>query len=638
MKLEDLLHAARELPMKPGVYIMLDKSGEVIYVGKAKALRNRVSSYFHEGSHVNGKTAHLVSRVDRFDFIVCQSEFDALVTENTLIKQHRPRYNILLKDDKGYPYVAADMRLDYPRWEVVGKPSEDGRSYIGPYYSRTTLFQALSAIRQTLKLPACSRVFPREIGRTRPCINKQIGLCEGWCSGAPTQAEYRARIEHAMLILDGRISDAAKSVEDQMFEAADAELFELAAQLRDRLKALTMLTKSELPTPGSSADTDAIGFYRGEAKSAFVVMCYSGSKKIGKYYVIIDNPLEDDSEALSELLRQYYMRRGACPNTLLLPYQLADADELSRLFSEEFGHTTHLLAPRKGDKHKLVKLAYDNAFEEAVRAATRQERESKTLLWLEERLNLAKLPARIESFDISHTAGDEVVGCMVVFKDARPLKRAYKRFKIKTVEGNNDYHSMKEVLTRRIQRFSDGDEKFSPLPDLILLDGGGTLAAMGTELLRAMLSAQNHPAETIGDAEALIEIEDEFGGIRNSVQVSSDIPRVFGMVKDDRHRTRALVDWRNNEIAISARPDVFSFIGKIQEETHRFAVEYHRLLRDKSVTHSVLDDIPGVGSTRKDRLFKHFKSVGAIKDAPVEELSKIVPRNVAEKIKEELNK
>ncbi|MDR3150030.1 MAG: hypothetical protein LBT88_08510, partial [Oscillospiraceae bacterium] len=367
------------------------------------------------------------------------------------------------------------------------------------------------------------------------------------------------------------------------------------------------------------------------------ILCYSGVKKIGKDYTIIENPLEDDSESVSELLRQYYIQRGVCPGTLLLPYQLTDEAELSRLFQETFGHPVEFLSPRKGDKYKLVKLAYDNAFEEVIRATTRQERESKTLLWLEERLSLPALPARIESFDISHTGGDEVVGGMVVFKDARPLKRAYRRFKIQTVEGNDDYHSMKEVLTRRIQRFLDGDEKFSPLPDLILIDGGGTLAAMGTELVRSMLGAQSDPAEA--RSEAKIIIEDEFGNVSgSSAPPSAGLPRVYGMVKDDRHRTRALVDWQNNEIAISARPDVFSFIGKIQEETHRFAIEYHRLLRDKAVTQSVLDEIPGVGDARKDRLFKRFKSVAAMKDAPIEELSEIVPRNVAEKIKEELNK
>jgi excinuclease ABC subunit C len=274
-----------------------------------------------------------------------------------------------------------------------------------------------------------------------------------------------------------------------------------------------------------------------------------------------------------------------------------------------FGHAVELHAPRRGDKYQLVKLAYDNAFEEVMRATTKQERESKTLEWLKEHLKLESTPARIEAYDISHTGGEETVGGMVVFKDAKPLKRAYRRFKIKTVEGNNDYHSMREVLERRIQRFLDGDEKFTPLPDLILLDGGGPLAAMGAELLREMLGA-----------------------------VESSAPIVFGMVKDSRHRTRALVDSAGMEIAISARPDVFSFIGRIQEETHRYAIEYHRQLRDQGMKKSALDEIPGVGDARKDKLFKRFKSIAAIKAASVEELSETVPKNIAEKIKEALNR
>jgi excinuclease ABC subunit C len=462
------------------------------------------------------------------------------------------------------------------------------------------LIDALSAVVQTLRLPGCSRQFPREIGKGRPCLNRHLGLCEGWCTGTPDADEYRKRIHEALTILDGRSSDVEKSLEAEMFKAADDLRFEDAVKLRDRLKALSTLTNRELPAPGASADTDAVGFYRGEAKSAFVVMCYGGGKRLGKEYEVLDAPLEDDGEAVSEILRQYYSQRGVCPKTVLLPVEIPDGDELSRLFREMFGHSVEFLTPQRGDKYSLVKLAKDNAYEETIRATTKQERENKTLDWLKEHLMLPETPVRIEAYDISHTGGEDVVGGMVVFKDAKPLKRGYRRFKIKTVEGNDDYHSMREVLERRFKHFIDGDEKFSPLPDLILLDGGGTLAAMGKALA-------------------------------DSLDLS--VP-VFGMVKDDRHRTRALVDCEDNEIAISARPDIFSFIGRIQEETHRFAIEYHRLLRDKATSKSALDEIPGVGDARKDRLFKRFKSIAGIKSATIEELSEIVPKNVAEKISE----
>jgi len=606
MKREELAEAASKLPFKPGVYLMLDKAGEVIYVGKAKLLRNRVSSYFRASGHENAKTQTLVAHIDRFDIIVCQSEFEALVTESTLIKQHKPRYNILLKDDKGYPYAAIDMASSYPRFELIGKPLNDKRLYLGPYYSRSTLFSAIDAVVQALKLPDCSRVFPRDIGKGRPCLNQHLGICEGWCTGTPDQAAYLSRIKDAILILDGKSTDVERQTESEMYKAADEMRFEAAANLRDRLRALSLLTKKQLPSPGAAADTDVIGFYRGEAKVAFVIMCYGNGKLLGKDYDIMELPTEDDGEAISSLIRQYYTQRGVCSRNILLPCELPDSEELSRMLKDAFGHAVELHAPRKGDKYKLVKLAYDNAFEEVMRATTKQERESKTLEWLKEHLKLPETLSRIEAYDISHTAGEEVVGGMVVFKDAKPLKRAYRRFKIKTVDGNDDYHSMQEVLQRRIQRFLDDDEKFAPLPELILLDGGGLLAAMGTELVRLML----------GDSEK---------------------PIVYGMVKDDRHRTRALVDSEGNEVAISARPDVFSFIGRIQEETHRFAIEYHRQLRDQGIKKSALDGIPGVGDVRKDKLFKRFKNISAIKAASVEELSEVVPANVAAKIKEALN-
>ncbi|MDR0857490.1 MAG: excinuclease ABC subunit UvrC [Oscillospiraceae bacterium] len=594
MKLEELRQAAHELPLKPGVYFMKDKTGDIIYVGKAKLLRNRVSSYFRESGHDDPKTRTLVSRIDRFDIVVCSSEFEALVTENTFIKQHKPRYNILLKDSKGYPYARLDLSsAKYPRFEVVGKPQDDGALYLGPYYSRHTLFDAITVVNQVLRLPLCSS-FGKKV-----CLNYHIKLCDGWCTGTPGIDEYKARMKQAVAILDGHSEEVSREIENEMFDAAENLRFERAAQLRDRLRALGTLAKKQLPAPGMKADTDAFAFYRGEAKSAFAVLCYSaqnasgGAKLLGKDYDVFPPPQEEDGEALSHLLREYYIQRGVCPKTILIPFELPDANEIAQLFREAFGHGVEFIVPQRGDKLELIRLARDNAYEEVLRATTTVERANKTLEWLRDNLKLDAVPNRIEAFDISHTAGSEVVGGMVVFKNAKPLKRDYRRFKIKTVEGNDDYHSMREVLQRRLAHLdaeSADTEKWEK-PDLILLDGGGTLANMAREL--------------------------------------TDIP-VFGMVKDNRHRTRALVSPDNAEIGIAARPDVFGFIGKLQEETHRYAVEYHRLLRSKTLEKSELDAIPGIGKVRREALFKHFKSLKAIEAAAIEELQSVVPKSAAE--------
>lgn len=600
--LEKLREKARNLPEKPGVYIMLDSSGDVIYVGKAKVLKNRVSSYFH-GSH-NAKTEALVSKIADFNVIIAGSEFEALVLENSLIKHHMPRYNILLKDDKGYPFVRLDVKSEYPRFSVASKIAEDGARYFGPYGGRSTSFSAIDAVSKALMLPTCSRKFPRDIGKNRPCLNYHMGLCRAYCLKDTPKSEYDDAIKQAIMVFEGRTDALISKLECEMEQAAQDLKFEQAAEKRDRIRALSALKTKQNVLSSSKADTDAVGFFRGATKSSFTVLHYIKGQLLDKDYELIPDPMESDEEALSGLLRQYYAIRGTVAENILLPFEIEDAKSLQQLLADASGKKVTISVPKRGDRKRHVEAALENAKEEAERATTRDERVAKTAQWLKDALNLEALPERIEAYDISNTGSENIVASMTVFYKGRPLKKAYRKFKIRTTDGQDDYHSMQETLTRRIERYLSGDEHFSPLPDLFLIDGGAVHAS------------------------GIKEVEERLG---------IEVP-VFGMVKDDRHRTRALISPEGQEIGISAFPAVFSFIGSIQEETHRFAIEFNRALRSKKVRKSALDDIPGVGEKRKNDLLKHFKSIKAIKTADIEELKKAVPKNVAQAVYEYFRK
>ncbi len=596
MTKDELREKALALPMQPGVYIMMDRRGEVIYVGKAKKLKNRVVSYFREGSH-SPKTEVMVSHVDHFDVIMVRSEFEALITENQLIKLHKPRYNILLKDDKGYPYLRTDLRAEYPSWKVVGKPGQDGAKYLGPYGSRTTLFAALNAVNKALRLPQCSRRFPADIGKERPCLNLQMGLCEGWCSGTPDAAAYRKRIGDALLVFEGKSDELEKQVASEMEAAAEALDFEKAAVLRDRLRALQSLGEKQLAVAGALADTDALGFHRGAAKSCFVVLHYIGGRLLDKDMSLLETPMEEDQEVLSALLRQYYLPRGVFPRNILLPLMPEDGEDLEHLFTEQSGHKVKLLVPQRGDMRLREETAKLNAAQEAERATDREERVSGILKWLAEAAGLPGPPRRMEAYDISNLGGEDTVAAMTVFADARPLKRDYRHFKMKTAAGGDDYGSLRETLRRRLTEYREGNERFSTLPDLFLIDGGSVHAG------------------------AALEVLGEFG---------IDLP-VLGMVKDDKHRTRALITAEGRELGLEGNPAAFALIGRIQEETHRFAIEYQRSLRGRHIGSS-LDKIPGVGEKRRNELLKHFKTVKAVAAASEEELQAVVPRNTARSV------
>jgi len=596
---EELKGKANDLPLLPGVYLMMDKTGKVIYVGKAKKLKNRVSQYFQDSAAHTLKTKQMVSQIDRFDTIFVSSEFEALVLENSLIKRHMPRYNILLKDDKGYPFVRLS-RETYPRFSMVNKMTNDSARYFGPFGGRFETRQALDAVLAALHLPTCSRKFPRDIGAERPCLNFHMGRCDGFCRPEMTAEEYNRRIEQAVQLLEGRSKQLLREMTAEMEAEAEALRFEQAALLRDRIHAISALAKKQTVIAGLCADTDIWGLYRGSGKCCYAILHMEDGNLTGRETELFHAPMEEsEEEMLSALTAQYYLPRAVLPHEILLPFDTGDCENLSEVLTKRAGHKVWVHVPQRGEKADLRAMAQRNAAEETERATTSEERVAHTLELLQKMLHLPQTPKRMESYDISNTGKSDIVASMVVYSGTRPLKNAYRRFRIKDLQGHpDDYASMQEVLRRRLQRAADGDEKFLPLPDVFLIDGGETHARAAEEIVQA------------------------FG---------VDVP-VFGMVKDDRHRTRALVTPEGHEIGIASNQAVFSLIGQIQEETHRFAITYHHESHTKSSMKSSLDDIPGVGPKRKEVLRKHFGTIKAIKEADVEALSTVLPRSAAEAV------
>ena len=596
---KELKEKVLSLPLEPGVYLMKDKTGAIIYVGKAKKLKNRVSSYFQDSAAHSAKTRLLVSRIVNFDYIVASSEFEALVLECSLIKRHQPKYNILLKDDKGYPYIRVDLRERYPVFTMAGKRSDDGARYFGPYGGRFVTQQAIDTIRQTLKLPGCNRKFPRDIGKERPCLNYQIGNCDGWCQEKMSQEEYVSRVRQGILMLEGRDQELAQQLKQSMEDAAERLDFESAAQLRDRYKAIVALSNKQRVCSGAMADTDVVGFFAGTAKTGFAVLHFVGGSLIDKDVEVLDTQLEESrEETVSTLVKQYYLRRGVAPKDIYLPCPMEDDVLFAQLLQQDYGKKVRISVPQRGEHVRLVELACKNAQEEAERVSTDTQRIYKTLELLGSMLNLGETPRRMEAYDISNLGSSNIVASMTVFVDGQPLKRDYKRFKLDGMDGPDDYGSMRQVITRRFNHYLAGDAGFAERPDVLLIDGGDV------------------HAETVR---------------RQITSMGISIP-VFGMVKDDRHRTRALITPDGHEIGIQAAPAVFALIGRIQEETHRFAITYQRQLRSKELKKSSLDHIPGVGDKRKAQLLKQFKTIKAIRAASVERLKETVPRNVAEAV------
>ncbi len=575
-----LREKANALPLEPGVYLMMDKTGRVIYVGKAKKLRNRVSQYFQETSSHTEKTRAMVAQVDHFDTIFVKSEFEALVLENSLIKRHMPRYNILLKDDKGYPFVRLSDE-PYPRFSLTNRIAQDGARYFGPFGGRHETRQAIDAVCAALKLPTCRRRFPRDLDADRPCLNYHMGRCDGFC-----------RMDQAVTLLEGKGKQLIRELTAEMERAAEDLEFERAAALRDQAAAIGALGKRQTVIAGICADTDIWGVSLGAGKSCCAVLHVEDGQLTGRETQLIRaHNQEDEGEILAAVTAQYYLPRPILPREILVPADSGDCEELSEALSRRAGHRVWVHVPQRGEKAELLAMAHRNALEEVERATTETERADHTLALLQTMTGLPEPPERMESFDISNTGASDIVASMVVYRGTKPLKSAYRRFQIKDTAGHpDDYASMAEVIRRRLQRAADGDEKFLPLPDLFLIDGG------------------------ITHAQTAQRVAESFG---------CTVP-IFGMVKDDRHRTRALVTPEGREIGIAGQQAVFSFIGQIQEETHRFAITYHHQKHGKSALRSALDGIPGIGPKRQEALRRRFGSVKRIREAEEGELAAVI--------------
>lgn len=593
MTLNELKIKASTLPLQPGVYIMKDKTGQVIYVGKAKKLKNRVSQYFQDTVSHSPKTRLMVSKVFDFDVIVASSEFEALILECSLIKRHMPKYNILLKDDKGYPYLRLNMKEAFPVIQLVSNVQDDGALYFGPFGSRGVTQNVLKTIVKILQLPDCTKQFPRDLCKGRVCLNYHMGQCAGWCQKMDCRDEYLNRINQAKELLSGNFKQVSLKLKEEMLAASEDLNFELAATLRDRLQAIDNLSQTQNVTAGKVSDTDAIGYAYTHTKACFTVLHFSNGNLLDKDYEILPTP-EDHGAAVSALLKQYYLSCGYAPRQILLPLAVEDSGLFAQLLEQNHSKKVHILTPQRGEKLRLTELATKNADEEAKRVTTKQEHLHGAILLLGKLLGIDEL-RRVESYDISNISGTDIVGSMIVFQDGLPKKSDYKRFKLRDMDGQDDYASMQQVLMRRFSHLDDEEGSFGISPDLLLIDGGAKHAAVAEQVLS---------------------------------ELGLSFP-VFGMVKDDRHRTRALVNAKNDIIHIDTNPAVFSLIGNIQEETHRFAITYHRKLRSKRLRYSALDEIPGIGQIRKQELIRHFSSVKAISNASILDLEQVLPHQAA---------
>lgn len=596
MCIKELKKKALSLPAEPGVYLMKDKDDVVIYVGKAKKLKNRVSQYFQNTTSHSLKTRQMVSKIDHFDVIVAASEFEALVLECSQIKQHMPKYNILLKDDKGYPYLRMDMTQAYPLLTMSNRVATDGAEYFGPFGSRGVTNDILETVRTTLKMPSCSLKFPRDIGKCRPCLHYHMDQCDGWCQADKTQAEYRAIAEGARQILSGNYKKVVAKLREDMLAASDSLNFEVAASLRNRISAIESLGKKQLVNSAKNSDTDVIGFSFNETKACFAVLHFSDGNLVDKDFEILSLPDEPQNAAVA-LVKQYYLNRGFSPKVILFPFPMEDHELFEQLLQQRLNKKTKIIIPQRGDNAKLVSLAQKNAYEEVERVTQLAEKRLATLQQLGNMLSI-DLPIRIESFDISNISGTDIVASMVVFCEGKPRRSEYKRFKLEGLNAPDDYTSMRQIVKRRFQHLKQNDAGFSDKPDLVLIDGGAAHAKAAQEAIAG---------------------------------IGLDL-NVFGMVKDDRHRTRVLVTPNGEEIGIDTKQSVFSLIGNIQEETHRFAVTFHRELRSKRLRYSELDRISGIGPKRKNALLKMFKSISAIRDADLEALNRCLPADAAAKV------
>ena len=582
----ELYEKAKMLPLLPGVYIIRDKRDEIIYIGKAKRLRTRVSQYFREGVPHDAKVTQMIEHAFAFDVIVCQSEFEALVLEASQIKAHTPKYNILLKDDKGYSYVKI-TKGEYPRISAALQKDDDEADYIGPFTSSFAVRQMVETAQDSFLLPRCNRRFPEDIGKGRPCLNAHIGKCMALCSGKISKEVYGEAVKGAIQLIRHGKKDILTALRRRMEEAAERLDFEQAALLRDQIAAVEKVSAGQKVVVDETVEMDVMAFAASGSSSCAAILRYRRGRLADKREFVFKG--STDLEALrEEFLPRYYLYGGEIPRRIAVDALPEAAEALEQLLGETRGAKVQLYVPQRGDVAQLVTMAYTNAVERLARESGRTDRGQRLLDETAALLGLEKPPHIIESYDISNWGEGTSVCGMVVFQDGRPLKSGYRRFKMRTVFGTDDFASMAEALSRRAGEYEKGAAgQFSVLPDLILLDGGkGQVSAVKSALAGTALAA---------------------------------VP-LFGMVKDDHHRTRAIVTAEGGEIAVSMHRGVFTFLSNIQEEVHRFSIEYQRASQKKKSYASSLTAIPGVGPATAKALLTHFKTVGAVRQASAEEL------------------
>ncbi|MCI9005189.1 MAG: excinuclease ABC subunit UvrC [Lachnospiraceae bacterium] len=604
----DIQEELKKLPQKPGVYIMHDAKDAIIYIGKAVSLRNRVRQYFRPSHNEGLKKEQMVRQIERFEYIITDSELEALILECNLIKEHRPKYNTMLRDDKSYPYIRVTLGEDFPRVLFSHQMKKDKSRYFGPYTSGSAVKETIELLRKLYALRTCRRSLPKDIGKERPCLNYHIHQCMAPCQGFISKEDYRQRIDQAIAFLNGNYQPILKELEQKMQEASEAMNFEKAIEYRDLVRAVQQIAQKQKITHADMEDKDIIAMASDGEDAVVQVFFVRDGKLIGRDHFHVTVGSEDGSaQVLATFLKQFYAGTPFIPREVMIQEEIEEAEVIAEWLSQKRGQKAYLRVPKKGSKEKLVELARQNAAMVLSQDKEKMKREEgRTIGALKEISKLLGLTdiRRVEAYDISNTSGFESVGSMVVYEKGKPQRSDYRKFKLRTVTGPDDYASMHEVLTRRFshgikeqQELRERDLEnnygsFTKFPDLIMMDGGK------------------------GQVNVALKALEELG---------LDIP-VCGMVKDDNHRTRGLY-YHNREIPIDRHSEGFQLITRVQDEAHRFAIEYHRSLRSKEQVHSVLDDIPGIGAARRKALMRNFQSLEEVRQADVGALAGIPTMN-----------
>ncbi|CCZ41206.1 uvrABC system protein C [Clostridium sp. CAG:122] len=604
----DIKEELKKLPAKPGVYLMHDKSDAIIYVGKAISLKNRVRQYFQAGRRVSPKIERMISQIDHFEYIITDSEVEALVLENNLIKEHEPKYNTMLKDDKTYPYIKATVYEDFPRLIYSRQQKKDKCKYFGPFTNVTAARDTLEFAHKIYRIRTCRRVLPRDIGKERPCLNYHIGKCNAPCQGYISKEEYNKNFNKALKLIEGDYKQVIEYLEEKMYEASEKMEYEQAAVCRDLIESVKKMSVKQKINDFGGMDRDVVALARTNEEAVVQVFFIREGKLIGRDHFHLKGSYgEKENDMLQAFIKQFYAGTPFIPREVMVEYEVTESELIEKWLSEKRGGKVSIIVPKKGQKERLVELAHKNAAmvltKDMEKIKREEERTTGAMKQISGWLGLEDV-SRVESYDISNISGFLSVGSMVVFDDGKPKKSEYRKFRIKTVEGPNDYASMYEVLKRRFshglmeieqlneKKFSTEFGSFTKFPDLIMMDGG------------------------VGQVHIAMQVLSE---------LDIDIP-VCGMVKDDNHRTRGLF-FDEHEIPIDTNSEGFRLMTRIQDEVHRFAIEYHRSLRSKEQVKSILDDIPGIGEKRRKALMKHFASIEAIKNAAIDELAQAESMN-----------